>query len=209
MWHYQMTDTDCGLCALSNGLMFRGMELDYSTAAKMLQSRGLQLWEYSGYFFYLPLLLADYGLKSTVYLPNNEEELFSFCDKGSVDEKKLKGLIEKSYYNKYAMYFYYESFCQMQEEKKKINIVYAAMDVLEEMKNGKVVLVNITLEEYYNKLIEDSSKHVITLIPQGETYLAVDPYEKLGYREFENWEECLQIAPKYDWSNFHGFAVAF
>ena len=51
MWHYQMTDTDCGLCALSNGLMFRGMEFDYSTAAKMLQSRGLQLWEYSGYFF--------------------------------------------------------------------------------------------------------------------------------------------------------------
>ena len=207
-WFYQTTDSDCGLCALCNGLMYKGISLDYETAFDLLRARGLKTREYKGLFFHLPLILADLDIPSTVYLPSNDPLILSLMKKNHPNNGKLKHCANIAFKRKHGMYFFYKSFLQIAKEKNKIRLISHPIHIAQELKSNKVVLANLVSEDFY-QVADDDANHILTLIPDKDSFQVIDPYKLRGYQEFDNWEECLQMSQKYDWSGFDNFAVSF
>lgn len=207
-WNYQISDGDCGLCALSNVFLYKGIDFTYDKAIECLRRRGLELLGYSGFFFYLPLIAVDLGLCSTAYIPDNQKLLSSLFINKELSPLLLERFMEQTYKARNAMYFFYKSLNQMLKEQHKIHICYSTPDFRHEAKSGRVILANVTAEELY-QMSGDNTNHVVTLIPRNGRYQIVDPYEKMGYQEFDNWDEFLEISKNHDWSGFQNLAVSF
>lgn len=207
-WNYQKTASDCGLCALSNVFLYKGIEFDYDMAVSSLRMRGLELLGYSGFFLYLPLIAADCGLSSTVFLPVNHELISPLLKNGAVSDERLVRIMEQSFASRNALYFFYKSLKQVLEERDKIKICYGKLDLRKERSTGRAILANVTAEEFY-QMPCDRTNHIVTLIPQEEGYQVVDPYRVMGYQEFDKWDEYIAASKRYDWSGFRNFVASF
>lgn len=127
-------------------------------------------------------------------------------DNGEISIEKLNNIIYEYHKSKYALYFFFESLRQVLQENNTTQIIYEKINIANELKCEKIILVNMVAEEYYG-LCGDRTNHIITLIPENDSCIAVDPYEKMGYIEFSDWDRCLENAKQYDWMQYDNFAV--
>lgn len=197
-WRYQKNDTDCWICAIENGLLYKECKVSDDTIYNILNERKLPIFNNMIFFTYIPLILLDLGFPSDVFFPKNTALLQSIrCfDKINMD---CLLYIMRFYRSKKNLIFYFYKALYDIMKIDNINVKLCSVDYYNCTTKGKVIIANVMSENYYG-LKSDRTKHAVTVVSEGlNSSQVIDPYKYRGEREIRNWHKYLKYSEKFDW----------
>lgn len=83
-------------------------------------------------------------------------------------------------------------------------------DMAHFLRLGVPLIVQVRCDKYY-QLLEDSSNHILTIIPISDAergYVVLDGYRERGYSAFTEWEQHLVASSNYDWAHWSDWLLA-
>lgn len=200
-WEYQSSNEECWICATVNALRFKNINVNKRKVLDIVSGQGLETYGNAGFFTYIPVVLLEYQLLSTFFFPSSDMAVDGLIENNSMNEKLLNEKKRMYFEHNNAMYFFY--YALEMSIKKGVKVSVGPVNVVQLLKQGYVVIASVSADEYY-KMYEDSSKHVVTLVPDSNSkgFYCIDPLQNMIE------EKYLNYAQLYDWKFVDTYLVA-
>ena len=225
LWVGQQGGWDCWLSALRMALRFWDYDCDYAPLLSQLLKTQLRISKIHGAFFpYIALIASCLEFHGWLQCPlKNLPALAPLISTDRVnDEVKLalpllQEIISHCKHMNHSQAYLYESLSLLLETSFASTYTIfdssdrpSFQDIMHFLRLGVPLIVQVRCDKYY-QLLEDSSNHVLTVIPVSDAereYVVLDGYRERGYHTFAEWEQHLVAANNYDWGCWSDWLLA-